>query len=170
MAAHVNGHGKVNLRERQTYVPSFEEPAGWKADAQRDLEYSAWIHRHHDGCLFMSEQLGSFESLSAIGEKHRASTLASLRYLVDAIRNDGCIDVPAFDPSILQLVSQLPSAPRWIRYMRLVAEAESLFLTLLRSAHALRSFLQFGLVRAPAQHGGRFLSNIRVTRQPVLVD
>ncbi|WP_186198839.1 hypothetical protein [Burkholderia gladioli] len=121
MAAHVNEHGKVDIRQRQTYVPSFGESAGWKADAQRDLEYSARIHRHHDACLFMSELLGSVESLSAIGEKHGAPTLASLLYLVDAIQNDGCIDVPAFDPSILPVISRLPSAASWIRYMRLVA-------------------------------------------------
>ncbi|KGC20319.1 hypothetical protein DM48_7850 [Burkholderia gladioli] len=121
MAAHVIEHGKVDIRQRQTYVPTFGEFVGWKADAQRDLEYSARIHRHHDACLFMSELLESFESLSAIGEKHGASTLASLLYLVDAIQNDGCIDVPAFDPSILPLICQLPSASSWIRYMRLVA-------------------------------------------------
>ncbi|WP_369050206.1 hypothetical protein [Burkholderia gladioli] len=121
MAAHVNEHGKVDIRQRQTYVPTFGEFVGWKADAQRDLEYSARIHRHHDACLFMSELLESVESLSAIGEKHGASTLASLLYLVDAIQNDGGIDVPAFDPSILPVINELPSASRWIRYMRLIA-------------------------------------------------
>ncbi|MEX3630078.1 MAG: hypothetical protein VB138_12020 [Burkholderia sp.] len=121
IAAHVNEHGKVDIRQRQTYVPTFGESAGWKADVQRDLEYSTRIHRHHEACLFMSELLGSVESLSAIGEKHGASTLGSLLYLVDAIQNDGCIDVPAFDPSILPVINELPSASRWIRHMRLVA-------------------------------------------------
>jgi hypothetical protein len=70
-----------------------------------------------DASLFMQELLGSVETLTGIAEEHGPRTLADLMYLQAAILEGGLIENHPEDSAVMQIVSGLPSAARWTKFI-----------------------------------------------------
>ena len=78
-----------------------------------------------DATQFHEELLASVETLSAIAEVHGPQTLADIAYLQHAILTNGKIDSDASVSAIEAVVSGLPSADRWMKYIRHESDAAS---------------------------------------------
>jgi hypothetical protein len=68
---------------------------------------------------FMAELLDSVETLPGIVETHGARTLADLMYLQNAIMNGSSIEHDPGESAVQEIVADLPSADRWMKYVAL---------------------------------------------------
>lgn len=91
--------------------------AGNLPDVKRQLDPSG-------AQQFYAELLDSVETLSGIADQHGSRTLADLMYLQNAIASGGFIDHYPGESSVGEVVKQLPSADRWMKYLS-VQELES---------------------------------------------
>ncbi|WP_157131263.1 hypothetical protein [Burkholderia pseudomallei] len=66
---------------------------------------------------FYAELMDSVDTLSSIADEHGSRTLADLMYLQNAIANGGFVDHFPSESSIGEVVKQLPSADRWMKYL-----------------------------------------------------
>ncbi|PNE59797.1 hypothetical protein A8H39_01225 [Paraburkholderia fungorum] len=68
---------------------------------------------------FFSELLDSVETLSGIADQYGSRTLADLMFLQNAIASGGFIDHYPDGSSVGEVVKELPSADRWMKYVAL---------------------------------------------------
>lgn len=67
---------------------------------------------------FMKELLDSVDTLSGIADEHGQQTLVDLMYLQNAILEDGFIDVYPDASKVLDIIGNLPSADKWMKFVK----------------------------------------------------
>jgi hypothetical protein len=100
--------GHSNLQHLQLR-PSRIQGVGRSASARIDLarDFMRELHDDHD-------------SLSALGERHGAKTLADVAYLFGAIMGGTFIEHVDGTSMLLHVVSALPSSLDWLTYVDVV--------------------------------------------------
>ena len=78
-----------------------------------------------DATQFHKELMASVETLSAVAEVYGAQTIADIVYLQNAILTNGRIDSDKSVSAIEGVVSGLPSAERWMKYIQRKSEPAS---------------------------------------------
>jgi hypothetical protein len=126
----VSEHAEVMLPSKDGEVESSDIAALTLADmgdspARRDDAGGARRGYVQDARLFMTELLGSVETLTGIAETHKVRTLADLMYLQNAILNGSFIDHYPGESAVSDVVAALPSADRWMKYVVLQEPQEA---------------------------------------------
>lgn len=67
---------------------------------------------------FMDELLASVDTVTGVAEEHGVRTLADLIYLHSAIISSGFIDHYPGESMVLQIVHELPSSEKWMKYIK----------------------------------------------------
>lgn len=128
---HFAAGAQAAFEKREEALPSYlTKPNGHNAKAWLNgWEFGADIVRMHPATqggvqadpegasLFFAELLNTTETLSGIADQYGARTLSDLMYLQNAIASGGFIDHYLGETYVTEIVRQMPSADRWLRYV-----------------------------------------------------
>lgn len=123
-----NGYTVVSRPPLMTLLEKLEStdapPLAKALEATQQALAQAMEHAHKlqkqrdEAVVFMGELLDSTETLTGIAEQHGPRTLADLMYLHSAILTGGFIDYIPGESAVMELVQQLPSAARWMEFIK----------------------------------------------------